>query len=61
MEPYLKKKRLKTSFRPKPRVQILLFKFYKINHRQKARIKTANSRLYEIKNETSLEWLLYHI
>ena len=42
------KPRLKTSFRPKPRVQIVLFNFYKVNYRQKARFKTANSRLYEI-------------
>ena len=30
-----KKTRLKTSFRPKPRVQILLFKFYKVTECRK--------------------------
>ena len=34
--------RLKTSFRPKPRVHVLAFKFYKVNYRQKARFETAN-------------------
>ena len=42
------KTRLKTSFRPKPRDQIL---FSKVNYRRKARFKTANSKLYEIEKE----------
>ena len=44
----LRKTRLKTSFRPKPRDQIL---FSKVNYRRKVRFKTANFGLYEIEKE----------
>ena len=50
----LLKTRLKTSFRPKPRVHVPAFKFYKVNYRQKARFETANSRLYEIKKNKTM-------
>ena len=48
MEVVCIKTRLKTSFRPKPRDQIL---FSKVNYRQKVRFKTANFGLYEIEKE----------